>query len=470
MTNPDFKPATIANKTYVMKNFVLLCTIAILGSISLVISSCKDDEPPAKPVISFGTESKLVPESSAPLEIEVTLDKPAPKDLTIEYTVEGTALNNEVAGANDTWDYSISGGSGELDIAAGKSTGIIEITLNPDQVFEGDETIVITLDDAGTDAQITDGDAREITITVSDDDPKPNVSFKTASLTMNEDDSENIIEIEVQLDHPAASNLTIGYEISGSAIDSVFGSTEGYPAIYWDYYIDGTAGQVTIQKGQTIGKIDIQVLMDFGLELENEEIVLTLTDAGSSAVIGSDDEVTITIEPQDGKAIILGWEPTYPDVDMDLFLWDGLPSNNRIFLASNLADTTLKGELLFLPSVLTTGTLTLGMSYVYYSGSADPMHFKVRFADVTGGVLEPLANQDVFEATYTAANKNAYDQTHVDPIIEQTVDIAAGVYQNFSAITVPSANSRIPQNGILQSLKYSRHKSSKSLTALSRLK
>jgi hypothetical protein len=448
------------------KSALIILSLTILTSLTFVISSCKEDEPPAKPVVSFKTDKLSVSEGNGTLEVEVELSSPAPSDLTIEYNLAGTAVDLEAAPNVASSDYSIEGGSGELEIEAGATSGSITILLLADNGYEDNETIEIELDDAGSNATVSDENSA-IEITIVNDDDKAIANITTASFAINEDDAINsstnelaVFEVEVTLDKPAASAVTVNYELSGTAIDTVFVSENQLPFYLSDYFIDGSYGQVTIAAGQSTGKIKLQVIPDYRFEPVPEQIIITLIEGGSSAVsVGQDNEMTITISQQNGKVISLSWDdPAYTDVDMDMFLWIGNDVNDtesmELFTLSALGRTTPKQEVIFIPDAIFVpgADVAFGASYVYYDGTPSSLNFDVTFSDYVDGVLEDEATADKFSATYTAANINKWDtQTGSVPAIEQTFTMSDGVYANFSTITVPTAGSRVKQKTLLRS-------------------
>src|SRR5688572_1895500 len=98
-----------------MQKFTLLigslCALIVLG---IGLSSCKDDEPFVRPKLSVNTETLTVAEGAGTATIEVVLDRAAPTDITVEYSLGGTAQSPA--------DYSITGTQGEFDIAQGETS------------------------------------------------------------------------------------------------------------------------------------------------------------------------------------------------------------------------------------------------------------------------------------------------------------------------------------------------------------
>jgi hypothetical protein len=122
--------------TVMRKYSVLFLSAFTLGSFVFVFTSCDDDEPPAKPKLAFATSEMTVKESDANLQIQVVLDKPANEDITIEYSLSGTAKDDVSAGSTLPTDYVVVSDYLELEIPKGETTGISELELISDTDFE----------------------------------------------------------------------------------------------------------------------------------------------------------------------------------------------------------------------------------------------------------------------------------------------------------------------------------------------
>src|SRR5688500_6098908 len=194
---------------------LLLCSASAIVALGIGLSSCKDDEPFVKPNLSVGEETDSYAEGVGTIEVEVVLDKGAPADITIEYDLGGTALSPA--------DYSIVGQEGEVEIAKGATSGTISIQIVSDAIFEGNETIEISLEDVDSDDVVITNDD-ETVVTITDDDTQVLASFAVTTLSVNEEDGfDGLLEIVVNLDNAPASDVTVQYEIKGTAIDSLYG-------------------------------------------------------------------------------------------------------------------------------------------------------------------------------------------------------------------------------------------------------
>lgn len=435
-----------------MKNYPgYILSIALVIALGFGLSSCKEDEP-TRPKLSFAEPTMSVSESDGVIEAELVLDKPYGKDLTVEYTLGGTASDQDAVGTANA-DYEVAGTHGVAVIESGQTSGVIKFQIYNDAMFEPDETIEISILDINTgDVELTADD--ETVITITNDDVQLTASFPVTTMTVNEDDgTDGLTQVAVQLDKVAPIDITVQYEIKidlndpqrNDAIDSLFASQytpQPIPSPYYDYYIHGTKGQVVIPAGSSTGNIEIQIYTDFMFE-DDETIEITLT-GSSAAQIGTSKTMIITLKQQNGKVIALVWDDAHTNVDMDMFLWVGEDTTNLtgILASAITAATTPRQELIFVPALLMDGAL--GLSYTYYSGTADPMNFEVHFADFDGVAVEDVATRDIFAASYTLANINPWDQESgtFPPVIAQRFVIGTGVY-SYGSIKVPASASRM---------------------------
>jgi len=147
----------------------LIISVFTISTLSLVISSCKEDEPPSKPKLSFSVSSQTITESDGEIEIKMKLDKGAFEDVTINYELSGTALDKVTAGTTKAYDYEIKEDYLETEIIKGDSIGIIKLTLFSDLDIEEDETIIISIKDTDSESiEITRNDDIKITLKQED--------------------------------------------------------------------------------------------------------------------------------------------------------------------------------------------------------------------------------------------------------------------------------------------------------------
>jgi hypothetical protein len=435
--------------------FLSLFTVVVL---SIGISSCGDDPPPPNPKLSMLVAEKTVGEDDGTIEVKMVLDKAAPTDLIIEYEIDGSA----VEGSSASSDYEIQGDAGVVEFQQGETSATIEIEIKNDNVFEGNETIELTIQDANTDkVEITADDVTKITI--EDDDTQATATFSETEMTVSE--SDGLLEIEVKLDKAAGKDITVEYTLSGSAVDSL---TAWDQEIAADYYIDGVSGEVEIAEGETVGVIKIQLYTDFVVEdaiaggvLDPETIEITLTGANNGVAIGDDDKLNIHLKQQDGRIIALDWaDPTTDSADMDLFYWVGEFGSSTDDLGTippfwSIRAAYFGPEIIFIPNNLPQLFLngdtdaSFGVSYTYWGGNRNSLSFEVTFVDIVNGVVEGSGTRDTFNATYTMANINEWDDATAgsNPAIVQTFNKVSGTYTAATQITVPGSGSRVRTGG-----------------------
>lgn len=274
---------------------------------------------------------------------------------------------------------------------------------------------------------------------------KPKLSFSEATKTVKE--SDETIDITLTLDKPSPEAISITYELSGTAKDKVSaGTTSSY-----DYEITSSYLETKIKKDESSGTISIKLYSDFGLE-DDEIIEISIKSVDSDNIeITRDDNIKITVQQEDGLLIGLEWPDPTPSLnaDMDLLLrvgaststWDGV-------LTGSYQGSFTGPEFIFLPKVIDFAAY--GLSYTYYEGTYDTLHFMVTFIDFANGDFEAAANQQTFEATYTTVNKNKWDDANTT-IVVQTFEKAGGGFTSPTAITVPAAGSRVGSPGHLTS-------------------
>lgn len=432
-----------------MKNIASLSlSLALLAATGFGITSCKDDEPPAKPKLSFAEAEMTVAENAGTIQVEVVLDKAHSKDLSIEYELGGTASDQDVVGTANA-DYEVVGDHGVVTIEAGETTGVIDLKIYSDAAFEPDETIEISFLDTNTDEiEMTADD--DMVITITNDDAQLVASITTSDMTVSESDGANgYINVTVQLDNAPTSAVTVEYTLEGSAIDSTFAAEyepDPIPPAYYDYYINGKSGELVIPAGSTSANIEIQLFSDF--MFEGDETIEIALKASNAVQLGTDSEAVITVQQQEGKIIALLWDDAYTDVDMDMFLWAGetVDALDGVLATAITPRTTPQQELIFIPTLISDEITeaAFGLSLIYYEGTANPMNFEVHFIDYSAGVAEGEADRDIYAASYTLANINAWDEQGApDPAVVQTFRIVNGDYVDISAITVPASGSRM---------------------------
>lgn len=153
-----------------MRKFVVAgLSVGMLLTSCLVLFSCKEDEPFVKPNLSFALKTLTVNEADDIIEIEVILDKAFSEDITIDYSLSGSAVEKVVAGTTSSYDYEITSEYLEVEILKGETVGKIEIQLYSDLGIESDEIIDIQIESVDSEQiEITRDDRLQITVKQED--------------------------------------------------------------------------------------------------------------------------------------------------------------------------------------------------------------------------------------------------------------------------------------------------------------
>ncbi len=424
-----------------------------LGTLSAVValSSCKDDEGDSGPNQLSFSETEMTVDESGTVEVELVLSRPASQDITIEYEIAGTATESEVATAGNPADYTIDGDAGEIVIAKGQQSAIIELDITDDGIFESDETIELSVDDSDiSDPNVLLTSDDEVQITIQNDDEEVEVSFAAATSSVIE--SEGGIDVTVQLDRAAPQDMTVAFSLDGTALDSLTSwlilEQSGLYYLY-DYYIEDVetdyvdsklVGQIQVPAGATSAVIKVRTTRDFAYD-DNDVVLITL-EPSTGVVVGTQDEHSLRIDQEDGKAIKLNWAAS--NVDMDLILWiNDAGDYGYINLSTAPSTDGTKGESAFIPEGAedVIGN-QFGLTYNYYEGTVDPLDFTATFVNYVSDA-EVGASAQVFNATYNADNVDPWTGNGWSPTIVQEFSIADGVY-TIGDIMVPATGSRMP--------------------------
>jgi hypothetical protein len=227
-----------------------------------------------------------------PQTFTLTLPSGETGPTTVLYRVTGTATAGE--------DYEIASASsstattGEVSFASGSETATFDINVLTDQLDEGsDETFTITLIGA-TDATLGGPPVPSLTFTIDDDDPTPEVTFKSTNFTGEEGQSAAVI---VELDGPAGRDLDVAVkdQQSGSA-------TAGSDYTTFND-LNGDTAIVTVPAGETEASASLSLLTDGQVE-ETETVNLIIdTDNTDPPVADANNPPTATVSILDASGL-----------------------------------------------------------------------------------------------------------------------------------------------------------------------
>ena len=233
-----------------------------------VVVHITDDDSPA---VTFSAAASRAGEDTGTHDVTVTLSRAPATDMTVPYTVEGTATADS--------DYTIAS-SGTLTVPAHATAATVAVALVDDSVHEGDETVVLALVESTTHTVGTPGTH---TLTIADDEGTPEAAFASASQRANE--GAGTREVAVNLSPASASALTLAWTVGGTATPGA------------DFTI-ADSGTVAVPAGATTATIPVAMVDDDAAE-SDETVVLTLA-AGTGYTPGGVDTHTLTIADDDG--------------------------------------------------------------------------------------------------------------------------------------------------------------------------
>ncbi len=270
-----------------------------------------------------------------------------------------------------------------------------------------------------------------------EDEPpsKPKLSFDKSSMSVNEADGE--IEVKIKLDKPTPERFFISYELDGTAKDKVNAASNPY-----DYEIKEDYLEAKIDKDDTVAIIKIELSSDFEIE-DPETILISIKSVDSENIeITREDDIKITINQEDGVAVVLAWpaQTATGKADMDLILragantstWDGV-------LNASIQESYASPEFIFIPKVV--DFKAYGLSFIYYDGNFDPLNFTSTFIDVVNGTLEAANQRQSFNGKYTITNINKWTDINTS-IVVQTFEKVGTEFKNISNINTPASSSR----------------------------
>jgi fibro-slime domain-containing protein len=217
-----------------------------------------------------------------PGAFRIRLDRPSETDLTILYTVTGTATPGS-AGTPGA-DYQSIGD--RAVIPAGDTEARLVVNPFRDRLLEGDETVVVTLSD-GEGYQL--GMTITGTVTIKDFVIIPVVGVHASKPTAKEPSPSNAGtngEFTISLSEAAQKDLTISYDISGTATPGA------------DY--EPLPGSVPVRAGET--QVRLPVVPKLDQLLENSETVIVTLKPGAGyrldpAIAATNATVTILDTP-----------------------------------------------------------------------------------------------------------------------------------------------------------------------------
>ncbi|MFQ5507807.1 MAG: Calx-beta domain-containing protein, partial [Leptospirillia bacterium] len=283
------------------------------GSITDYTLTILDND--ATPTVTFTTGSQSTSEPLAQtVSITAQLSALAGRDVTVPYTLD--ALSTATSGV----DYSLTPVS-PLVIPEGQLSASLSLTVSDDLLHESTgETAIINMDTAGL-VNATAGATVQHTVTITDDDPAPTVTFGTATSSA----LEGVGTTNIQVNLNAASGMVTEIPFTIDAASTALGAGEDYTVL--------TVSPLTIPKGALSASISVQINDDLLDELGETVIanmgvpLYAVTDGGSitqHTLTITDNDATPTVAFSKASEQSLN-ETGSVTVDVTLSAVSGLP-------------------------------------------------------------------------------------------------------------------------------------------------
>ena len=337
------------------------------------------------PTVSVGDATAVTegddPNTPTDMTFPVTLSAPSSREITLDYTLSGTATAGD--------DYT-DPATKTLTIKAGEPGGSIVIPVLGDTMAEDDETIIVTISNPANATLSTEEGATTAEGLITDDDDGPTLSIADATAVAEGNDPKVATDMTFTVTPSEVSGqaITVDYTLGGTATAGV------------DYTVPATQ-TLTIEAGAASGSIVIPVLGDT-MDEPNETITVTLTNptnatlsttAGETDAEGTitDDDGPPTVSIANAAAVTEGNDPN-AETDMT-------------FTVTLSAVSGLDAEV----SYTLGGTATAGDDYT------DPATKTVEIAagETSGSIVIPVLDDllvegnETIEVTLSAPTANA---------------------------------------------------------------
>ena len=183
---------------------------------------------------------------------------------------------HQAAGGTSTdpaHDY-VSVSSGMLTIAANSSSGTAQVTLSNDALDEYDETFAVSISGASANAHLGDTSKRRSVVTITDDDPLPEVSVAAASAAEGD-----TVALTVSLGAVSGRDIVVQYATQDHA-GGTHQATAGDSNDAGRDYTSVSAASVMIEAGQSSASVSVATRED-STDEHDETFELRLTGAST---------------------------------------------------------------------------------------------------------------------------------------------------------------------------------------------
>ena len=271
--------------------------VAAPADVTLTITD-DDDAPTVSVADATAVDEGDDPANTADMTFTVTLSGESGRDVTVPYTLGGTAKAGD-----DYTDPTIK----SVTIDAGKTSADIVIAVKGDEVDEPNETVTVTLGTPTNATVSTVEGAGDASGTITDDDDSPTLSVNAPSVAEGDSGTANL-DFVVTLSAESGQQVTVAYADTTTGTAT---SATDYTAL--------AAGTLTFAPGTTRQTIRVAVRGD-ALDEANETVVLRLSAPVNAAFSGdatsldatgtiTDDDDSSVVSVADAAAVTEGNDP-----------------------------------------------------------------------------------------------------------------------------------------------------------------
>ncbi len=245
--------------------------------------------------ISF-TSSFLNRAETGPLvTLPFTFSRPTAELTEVTFSFSGTAIGG--ASCSGVEDYITPNMPRTID--PNESSGILDIVLCSDSIFEGNENLNVVIQ--GTSDSYGLGAMSSVFITLIDNSGPPVASFSTAATAAIVEGASGVssVLVDVTLTHASISTITIDLSSTGTATsldDIISGIATGQV----DYYL--STDQLVFPPGVTTASVLVTVVGDNFIE-ENETISLSLGNV-LNASLGSQNNHDLIVQQDEASSAL----------------------------------------------------------------------------------------------------------------------------------------------------------------------
>ena len=281
--------------------------ISVTGA-SITITD-DDDAPTVSVADATAVSEGNDPNATVNLSFAVTLDAASGKQVTVPYTLAGTATATD--------DYTEPNPL-SVTIAAGSRSASIDVPVKGDTLDEPNETVTVTLG-APTNATVstTEG-AGEASGTITDDDATPTATLTLTPAAIGESGATNESTVTASLNGATSQDLTL--TVAAAPVP---------PALAGDFTLSSIK-TLTIAAGATASTGAVTVTaVDNSVDAPDKTVTVSAAASGGNGVASpadvtltiNDDEGTPTVSVADATAVAEGNDPmTTQDMSFALTL------------------------------------------------------------------------------------------------------------------------------------------------------